>query len=64
MSEHSIDIGLVAASHRVHTWLCEYERLKSADKDAIYIVNGYELRVSDLKRLVDKMNEFLGGELP
>jgi len=63
VSERSVDIGLVAATHRVHTWLSEYERLESTDKDAIYIVNGYELRVSDLKRLVGRMNELLDEEL-
>lgn len=55
----SIDIGLVAAHHRVEMWLREYARLEELDQRCIHSANGYELRTEDLRRIVAKLNEAL-----
>lgn len=49
-----IDIGLVAVLQRVKTWLHERDRLEELG-DAVHVANGYELRVSDLQRLVERL---------
>lgn len=55
MSE-KIDLGLLSTLTRVKTWLAEREQLPELG-EVVHIANGHPLRVADLKRLVERLDE-------